>query len=277
MIELGQYNVMTVDRETDHGVYLIKDGNKEEAVLLPGKAKTEDLKIDDEVKVFVYTDSEDRIIATRETPKAVVGDFAALDVVDTNDYGAFLDWGLMKDLFVPFKHQPFPLQVGRKAVVHIIYDDVSDRIIASAKINPFLRDSFDQLNIGQSVEALIYNQNDKAFDCIIDQMYKATLFKEGLTTRYNVGDSAELFVAKIDQRLVVSERKVGFKAAQDETTAFLEGLKAAGGYLPFNAKTSSDVIQKELGMSKKLFKKIIGMLYKERKITIEENGIRVVE
>lgn len=277
MIELGQYNVMTVARETDHGVFLIKDGNIDEAVLLPGKTRTEDLNVDDEVRVFIYTDSEDRIIATRETPKAVVGEFASLLVVDTNEYGAFLDWGLMKDLFVPFKQQPWPLEVGHRVVVHVLYDEVSDRIIATAKLHSFFFPVEDALQIGDEVEAIIYDQTDTAYDCVASQRFKATIYKEAQTKQYKTGDVARLFVIKMGDRLVLSERKGGFEETMDEKYVFLERLEDAGGFLPYNSKTPSDIIQKELGLSKKLFKKIIGMLYKDRIITIEDNGIRIVE
>ncbi|MCP3967772.1 MAG: GntR family transcriptional regulator [Lentisphaerae bacterium] len=278
MIKIGYYNTLEVSRRVDFGVYLT-DG--EEEILLPRKYVPAHLEIGDEIEVFIYTDSSDRPIATTRKPLATVGDFALLQVKDVNRFGAFLEWGLEKDLFVPFKEQgDIRMSQGRKYVVRVCYDRVSDRLTGSIRYRRHA-----QLLAGPGmwpgleVEIMILEHSELGFTVLVNGEYLGKLYERDLFRKVRIGEKTTGWISKIrpDGRLDITLRKPGFEGVRDEKPQILEKLKAAGGYLPYNSKSSPEDIKREFAMSKKMFKQIIGNLYKEKIIKVTDDGIELTK
>ncbi len=276
MIETGKYNELDVYRVVDFGVYL-SDG--EDEILLPRKYVPEATEAGDTLRVFVYTDSEDRPIATTLKPKAVVGDIKLMTVVDTNAIGAFLDWGLEKDLLVPFREQKQLMQKGHSYVVKVLFDRVSKRVIASNRYASFTKHCVDQLKPGEEVDIIVCNQTDIGYVCIVNGEYLGMIYKNEIFTPVKTGDELKAYVNRIrtDHKIDVVLRKPGFSGVEAQKEVVIEKLKAAGGHLPYGSKTDPEIIKREFNMSKKVFKQNIGMLYKKRLITIDDDGITLVE
>jgi predicted RNA-binding protein (virulence factor B family) len=247
-------------------------------VLLPKKFIEPEFRIGDEIDVFIYKDSEDRLIATRYQPYAEVGQFAFLHVSAVNQVGAFLDWGLEKDLFVPFKEQKHKMQEGHPYVVYIYIDEASQRIVASGKINKFI--SNDRLTVeqGQEVDLLVYNKTDLGFTCIINGLHKGLIYHNDLFTDLAVGDQVKGYIKLIrDNNLIdLSLQNLGFKHVLSSTDKILEYLKANDGFMNLTDKSSPDIIERKFNMSKATFKKSIGVLYRQRKVTLHDDGVRLV-
>jgi len=276
MIERGKYNELDVYRVVDFGVYL-SDG--EDEVLMPRKYVPEATEAGDTLRVFVYTDSEDRPIATTLTPKAVVGDIKLMTVVDTNAMGAFLDWGLEKDLLVPFREQKELMKKGQSYVVKVLYDRVSGRVIASNRYGAFTKHCVDQLKSGEEVDIIVCNQTDIGYVCLVNEEYLGMIYKNEIFTPVKTGDKLKAYVNRIrtDHKIDIVIRKPGFSGVEAQKDIVLEKLKAAGGHLPYDSKTEPEIIKREFNMSKKVFKQNIGMLYKKRLITIDDDGITLVK
>lgn len=277
MIEIGNRYELTVTTRLEFGFYL--DAKNLGEILLPRKLAPKDLSEGDTVSVFLYLDSEDRPVATTQQPKACVGEFAYLSVVDSTDVGAFLDWGLDKDLLVPFAEQHRPMEVGRSYLVYIYLDRLDGRITASSKIDNFLDDNKPHnFKPKQPVKLIIANSTKLGFKAIVNHSYWGLLYKNEVHQRLSFGQSVDGFIKSVrpDGRIDLSLQ--GGKETRDKyTKTILNHLKYNKGYSPLNDKSDPELIADQLGMSKKAFKKTIGGLYKNRVIRIEKDGIYLIE
>ena len=274
MSQLGKMNILEISRFVSFGAYL-KDGNNE--ILLPRKYIPNHCKEGDKVQVFVHKDSEDRIIATTKQPKAMVGDFACLQVTDVTDIGAFLDWGLEKDLLVPFREQKLRMEKGRWYTVYLYLDNVTQRIVASSKVHKFLNQTDFPYKVGDKVQVMVIYRTDLGFMCIIEKNHTGILYENEVFIEINQGQHLEAYVKKVrpDGKIDLALQKQGYSKIDGLPEQILEKLKAQAGFMPLNAKSSPDEIYNIFGVSKKTFKMAVSSLYKQRLITIEENGIRL--
>ncbi|WP_025763521.1 CvfB family protein [Dyadobacter tibetensis] len=273
MLFIGKYNYLTIERVTSVGMFLSEVEGEE--VLLPNQYITEDMKIDDTIKVFVYLDSEHRPVATTETPKIIRNEFAFLEVNDVTEHGAFMDWGLIKDLFVPFREQSTPMQIGEKHVVFLYLDQKSSKLIASTKIDRFLDNERLTVAEGDEVEVLVWSKTDLGYNAIINQYHKGLIYENEVFGNLSVGDTVRGYVKKIreENKLDISLQKIGYEAVEPNAQKILDRVKSENGFLDLSDKSSPEEIYDRLGMSKKLFKKAIGGLYKQGIIRIAEDGI----
>lgn len=272
MVAIGDYNELEIAKEVDFGLYLDSDDGE---ILLPAKYVPDNARVGDRLKVFIYRDSEDRMIATTLQPKAKVGDFAALTVKDTNQYGAFLEWGLEKDLFVPFHNQRDKMQTGRSYVVYVYLDDSSDRIVATAKYEKYLQPEVTDLQEGDEVSLLIAGFSDLGVKVIINNKYSGILYKNEVFREVKIGEVTKAYVKKIreDQKIDVSLQRPGYGEVKDAAQIIREKLQTNGGKLALSDSSDPETIYQELGMSKKTFKKAVGTLYRQGHIRLSEEGI----
>jgi len=275
-MRIGEYQTLTIARQTQNGLYL---ADTDDEVLLPSGQCPRDFAIGDPLSVFVYTDSEDRPIATVKRPFVVVGEFAAMQVVGVTEAGAFLDWGLDKDLFCPIREQAVPMREDNLYVVRVYLDPVSQRVACSSKLGKYLRVSGEALSQGQKVKAMISAFRPDAIEVILEGEIKGALFPDEWHERLSLGEIREAYVKSVreDGRVAVSLRPQGYQAVLAESDRILGALKAAGGFLPVTDKSSPEEIQRRFGLSKGAFKKLIGTLYREGRIDIESHGIRILE
>lgn len=278
MLQLGKRNDMVVARKVDFGVYL--DGGDIGDVLLPKRYVPEGCDVGDTVNVFLYLDNDERLVATTKKSLVEVNHFAFLEVKWINEHGAFLDWGLMKDLFCPFREQKMKMQVGKKYVVYAYIDAVTYRIVASAKVEKFLSDEEPPYSNGDEVEILVQQKTDLGFKAIIDDKFGGMIFDNDVFKEIRTGDRMKAYIkqirpdGKIDLSLQPSGREnvVGFAGRLLRTL-----IESENGFLPYHDKTSPDEIYAAFGVSKKTFKKAVGDLYKHFFITIESNGIALTD
>lgn len=279
-ILLGQKNLLKAAWKVDFGMYL--EGDEEGKILLPNRYVPEGLEVGDEVEVFVYLDNEERRVATTLEPKAMVGDFAYLEVAWVNEFGAFLDWGLMKDLFCPFREQKKRMEEGRSYIVHVHLDEESYRIMASAKVDKWLEnDKLKEeklLSVGDKVSALIWQKTDLGFKAIIDNKYGALLYDSQVFKDIHTGDMVDAYVTKIrpDGKIDVALQPSGRQHTEDFAEQLLRYLQYRGGRCRLGDKSSAEDIKEQFGVSKKTYKRAIGDLYKRRLITINDDGIELV-
>lgn len=280
MLIIGEYNDLPIVRDSPHGFYLQAQTREgEQDILLPKKYVTPEMAVDKNVSVFVYTDSEDRLVATTEVPKVRVNQFAALFVVGTAPFGAFLDWNLEKDLFLPKKEQLYPVQDGDTVVVRVVLDQQTQRLMAVSKLQPFFRRDTSDLEEQQAITALVYDTTDLGYKVIIGRQYDALLFYSDSPSELVIGDALTVYIKKIreDGKIDVTAYPSGRDATEQAKMTLIRKLKDAGGTLPLHDKSDPDEIQNRLGMSKKVFKKAVGGLYRDRKIELEGNqGIRLI-
>ncbi|MGP8215823.1 MAG: S1 RNA-binding domain-containing protein [Bacteroidia bacterium] len=276
MAEIGRWNKLEVVKQLDFGVYL--DGKEHGEILMPIRYVPENCKIGDMAEVFVYLDSEDRIIATTEKPYAQVGDFALLEVVSVNNIGAFLDWGLMKDLFVPFREQRQKMEVGNSYVVHIYVDDISGRIVGSAKVEDFLDKTPHEFVEGQEVDLVLYSHTDIGYKAIINNTHTGVVYNSDVFRKLERGEKTKGYIKRIreDKKIDLIIDKPGYSKVDDVSKKILDKLKEENGFIALVDKSPAEEIYDMFGISKKTFKKAIGGLYKARLITIEDNGIKLV-
>lgn len=273
MIHIGEQNTLTILRETDNGFYLID--KEENEVLLPNAYIKEGWAIGDEVEVFVFTDSEDRLTATTVVPKIKLDDFALLKVNEVNNIGAFLDWGLPKDLFVPFKEQKTKMREDKHYVVTMYLDYESERLVASSKIDSFLEFEDIHLTEGQEVEIIIYERTPLGFNCIINKLYKGLIYENEVFRNLNIGEHTIGYIKTVreDNKIDVSLQKVGYVAQDENQEKILNILRGDAGYIGLTDKSKPEEIYEELKMSKKAFKKAIGGLYKQKFVWLKKDGI----
>ena len=278
-ILLGQKNLLKAAWKVDFGMYL--EGDEEGKILLPTRYVPEDLEVGDEIEVFVYLDNEERRVATTLDPKAMVGDFAYLEVAWVNEFGAFLDWGLMKDLFCPFREQKKRMETGRSYIVHVHLDEESYRIMASAKVEKWLENDKltpDTLSVGDKVSALIWQKTDLGFKAIIENKYGALLYDSQVFKDIHTGDRVDAYITKIrpDGKIDIALQPSGRQHTEDFAEQLLHYLQYRGGRCRLGDKSSAEEIKEQFGVSKKTYKRAIGDLYKRRLITISEDGIELV-
>ena len=273
MINIGEFNTLSIARQTDNGFYLVDD--EENEVLLPNNYIEKGWGVGDEVSVFVFNDSEDRLTATNITPKIKLDDFALLQCNAINSVGAFMDWGLPKDLFVPFKEQKTKFRESKHYVVAMYLDYESERLVASNKIDSFLE--FDEINltINQEVGIMIYERTPLGYNCIINRLYKGLIYENEVFRDLNIGEQTVGYIKTVreDNKIDVSLQKVGFKAQDANQEKILNILKGDAGYIGLTDKSKPEEIYEELKMSKKAFKKAIGGLYKQKVIWLKKDGI----
>jgi uncharacterized protein len=273
MLEIGKYNRLEVKKLSAIGAYLVSEMGD---ILMPTKYVPEGLHPGEHIKVFIYLDSEDRLIATNLTPKAQVGEFALMEVKDVSNVGAFLDWGLEKDLLVPFSEQPRPMQQGEKYLVRV-YLDRSDRIAASAKLGKYLETRNIKVKVGEEVQLTFFEFGDLGAKVIINGRYSGLLFKSEQFGSYEIGSTVKGYVAKVreDGKIDVTLRKGGTQDMVGGKELFLKVLRDSGGFLPVGDKTDPQRISQLFRMSKKSFKMVIGNLYKAGVIEITREGVRL--
>lgn len=275
-INVGQFNLMRVDRKVDFGFYM-DDGA--EGVLLPKRFVPSGLQVGDTISVFVYHDSDNRLIATTQEPFAVVGDIAALKVVAVTKQGAFMDWGLMKDLFVPVSQQLSSMRLGGKYLVKLYLDKQTGRVAATEKIDNQISNDILTVKEGEKVKLQVYRETDIGYVVIVNQVHQGLVYKNEVFTHLHIGQIIdEGFVKKIreDNKLDIGIGKQGVEKLDDDQLKLIQLLKLHKGFLPYHDKSSPEDIYAFFGISKKAFKMNVGMLYKAKKITIEEGGIRLI-
>lgn len=274
-IELGKFNRLKVVKSVDFGLYL--DGGEEGEILLPSRYVPEGSRIGDELDVFLYLDNEERLVATTLTPLVQVGEFACLEVAWVNQYGAFLNWGLMKDLFVPFREQKMKMQVGKKYVVHAHLDDESYRIVASAKVDRYLSKEKAPYEPGQEVDALIWQKTDLGFKAIINNEYSGLIYESEVFQSLHTGMRLKAYVKQVreDGKIDLMMQKPGMGKVEDFSKILLDYIREQGGFTPLNDKSPADEIYALFGVSKKTFKKAVGDLYKKRLIVLAQDGMRL--
>lgn len=276
MVKVGEYNTLKVLRKVDFGIYL-DDGN--EGILLPRRFVPPGVNEGDELKVFVYHDGEDRIIATTQEPKGVLGDIVKMRTVSVTPQGAFLDWGLMKDIFVPKSKQQTTMIPNGEYLVKIYLDEQTGRVAATEKLEPFL--SNDQLTVKELevVDLTVYRRTDIGYVVIINNQHTGVLHFNEIYRNITAGDKFTGFIKKIysDNKIDVSAGKPGYNRVEDEGEKILRLLKENNGYLPYYDKSDPEEIYSFFGMSKKTFKMTIGNLYKQRIISFEKTGIKLIE
>ena len=277
MIEIGKYNVLIALRLTPPGMFL-GDKEGEEEVLLPNKYIPEDLEVDQEIKVFIYKDSEDRIIATTLVPRIHLNEVACLEVKDVNDHGAFLDWGLEKDLMVPYREQLRKMKTGEKHLVYLYVDEDTNRLAATSKIDRFLEADLLTVRIGDEVNLLVGDSSELGVSVIINGVHKGLIYHSEIFKKITTGDKIKGYIKDIrdDNKIDVSLQIQGFRNIEPTAAFILEKLKANKGFLKLNDSSDPSDIMHKLQMSKKTFKKAIGVLFKQRLISIEEDGIHLL-
>ncbi len=284
MAEIGKWNNLEVlkealmsrsDGQHDFGVYL--DGGEQGEILLPKRYVPKACKVGDKIDVFIYLDSEDRIIATTEKPFAQVGDFVLLEVVSVSGVGAFLYWGLMKDLFVPFREQKQKMEVGNEYVVYIYVDEMTGRIMGSAKVENFLDKTPAEFTEGQEVDLIIYTQTDIGYKAIINNTHTGVIFDTDVFRTLHRGEHTKGYIKKIreDLKIDLLLDKPGYEKVDEISKKILDKLKEQNGFIALSDKSPAEDIYDMFGISKKNYKKAIGALYKARLVTLEENGIRL--
>ena len=276
-IKLGKFNQLEVVKKVDFGIYL--DGGEEGEVLLPTRYVPEDCAVGDILNVFLYLDMEERLIATTLVPYVQVGEFAYLEVAWVNQYGAFLNWGLMKDLFVPFREQKMKMQVGRKYMIHAHLDDESYRIVASAKVERYLSKEKPEYAAGDEVDILVWQKTDLGFKAIIDNKYSGLLYENEIFTPLSAGMQLKAYVKQVreDGKVDLMLQKPGFAKVGDFSKTLLDYLREQGGRIALTDKSPAEEIYEVFGVSKKTFKKGVGDLYKKRLISLQDDAILSVK
>ncbi len=276
MAQIGKLNHLEVLKEVDFGIYL--DGGELGEILMPKRYVPEGTMPGDYLDAFIYLDSEDRLIATTEKPLAMVEEFALLEVVSVSSVGAFLNWGLPKDLFVPFREQRKPMEAGQKYLVYVYLDTDTKRIAASSKIESYLDNIPVDYDENEDVDLIIVNETDLGYSAIIDNSHLGVLYKNEVFQPLNPGDRLSGYIKKIRQDGKIDLRldKIGYEKIGGYADEILEKMRQKNGFLPLTDKSSPEDIYKTLKISKKNFKAAIGALYKKRLINLEENGIRLL-
>ena len=274
-LSLGKMNTLKVLRKVDFGLYL--EGGPTGDILLPTRYVPKGTKIGDELEVFLYLDQEERPIATTQRPKAMVGDFACLTVAWTNEHGAFLDWGLMKDVFCPFREQKMRMEKGRSYVVYIHIDEESYRIVATAKVERWLSKDMPHYKPNEEVEILVWQKTDLGFKVIVDNKFQGLVYSSQVFRELHTGDRLKAYVSTVrpDGKLDISIQKTGYEQSLDFAERLHEYLFRHDGYCPFTDKSPAEDIYAEFQVSKKVFKKAVGDLYKRRMITLAPDGIEL--
>jgi predicted RNA-binding protein (virulence factor B family) len=278
MLNIGRWNTLMAVEQADHGLML--DGGEHGQILAPSRYLPEDAEPGEEFRVFVYLDSEDRLIATTETPIAQVGEFAFLEVIGLNPkVGAFLDWGLAKDLLLPFGEQLGRVQIGQRVVVAVLVDERSQRIIASMRTHRHLDRSAPLYDDGQAVQLLVAEKTPLGYKAIIDHQHMGLLYHSDLAVPLEIGQRVDGYVRQVrpDGKIDLSLEKAGYTRVGTLADDILEALRVGDGFLDIGDKSSPQKIRRVFGVSKKAFKQALGALYKQRQIRFDGQGIRLLD
>ena len=276
-LELGKINTLLIDRLTTPGAYLMAlDGND---VLLPGQYLTPEMKEGTLVDVFLYTDSEDRLVATTLKPKAMLDEFALFEVIDIAPFGAFMDWGLSKDLLVPNMFQKTPFKVGEKRFLRVIYDERTHRLVGSEKLGDFFERKVKGIKIADEVNILIISKTPLGYKCIVEDKYEGLIYHNEIFENINLGDKKKAFVKTIrkDGNIDLTLRKPGSKKSGGSADKVFEMLKENNGIMPYNYKSDAELIKDVFGLSKKDFKRSLTTLVDANKIEVKDTGIYIKE
>jgi len=276
MLKLGTYNTLEIVRERDQGIYLSDDDGNE--VLLPNKYVPNEFMIRDEIKVFLYLDHEERIVATTLEPYASVNSFAYLKCTTVSDIGAFMDWGLEKELFVPFREQASKMRIGSWYLVYVYLDEETNRLVGSSKTNAFLDNSLVLLSAYDEVDLMASHPSPYGWNMIVNQKHLGLVYEDEIFQKVTPGDQLKGFVKKVrpDGKIDLTLQRHGYRAIEPNAQQILDELKSSGGFIDLNDKSDPNDIKDVFQLSKKSFKKAIGSLYKAKKIVIEKDGIRLI-
>jgi predicted RNA-binding protein (virulence factor B family) len=276
MLEIGKYHTLTILRKTPPGLFLGDDDGNE--VLLPNKYIPETYEIADELYVFVYLDFDERPVATNIVPKILLNGFAYLEVKDVSDVGAFLDWGLEKDLFLPFREQISHVSIGGYCLVHLYKDKGSERLVATEKVKKFLNNADLNLREGDKVSIIVIDKSDLGMNVIVNQKYAGLIYHNELFQELYPGQTMDAYVRKIreNNKLDISLQAFGYTHIGSDADRILNALKVQNGFLGLHDRSQPEEIYEALGMSKKTFKKAVGLLFKDRKVALEASGIRLL-
>ena len=276
MIKLGEINTLEILRETDHGAYLIDDEDNQ--VLLPNRYVPESFKIWEKLDVFVYLDNEQRPVATTDMPYIKRGEFALLRCNQITDFGAFLDWGLVKELFCPFSEQAFKMKAGGWYLVHCYLDEKTERLVASSKTNRFLDNKELTVIEFDEVDLIVSHPSDIGMNVIVNKKHMGLIYKDSIFKDLSIGDKLKGIVKKIrpGNKLDIALGQVGYRNIEPNADQIMKALQDNDGFLSLTDKSSPEAIKNELQMSKKNFKKAVGTLYKQRHIEIKTDGIYLV-
>ena len=276
MVEIGKYNTLKIVKDLDFGVYL--DGGDDLEILLPARYVPRNVKPGDEVEVFIYHDNEGRIIATTAKPLAVVGEFQWMECKSVNDMGAFLEWGLMKDLLVPFREQKMPMREGKWYLVYVHLDHVTKRIVASARVDKFLDNVPPVYEFNQEVDLLVADETEIGYKVIINNLHWGLIYHNEIYRRLERGEHLKGYIKEVreDEKIDVSLTRLGYEKVEGIAGIILDALKVQNGFLPVHDKSPAEEIYSLFGCSKKSFKQAIGALYKKKLISIEPTGIRLI-
>jgi len=276
-IELGVLNTLKINRITEPGIYL--EALDEEVVLLPNAYVKKDMQVDDELEVFVYTDSEDRLVSTTQKPYGMKNEFMFTRVVDVVDFGAFVDWGLPKDLFVPRNRQKNPFRDGQTRIVRIVEDEESGRLIGVEKITSYLSTDTKELQQNQIVDLLVFAKTPMGYKTIIDDTYEGMIYNNEIFTGIDIGDKIKGYVKTIrdDGKVDISLQPIGRTFTDDvNTTKIVDILKQNHNNLPYNYKTDSEIVKEMFNMSKKAYKRALTKLLEDNIIKLDEEGMELI-
>lgn len=273
MLAIGEYHKLTIDRDTDPGLFLRDDEGNE--ILLPNKYKPESFELEDEIEVFVYLDHQERPVATTLKPFVKLDEFAYLKCVEVSDIGAFLDWGLEKHLFVPFKEQVSKMRKGDRYLIFCYLDELTGRLVASSKVNNFLVNTDLTVEPFEEVDLIVSNPTELGWNVIINEIHQGLVYKDDVFQKLHTGDRLKGYIKKTrpDGKIDVALQRPGYRSIEPNAQEILTHLELKGGFLPLTDKSSPEEIEKLLQMSKKSFKKALGTLYKQRRVEIKDNGI----
>lgn len=276
MIQIGDYNTLEIIRETDQGLYIADEEGNE--ILLPNRYVPNDFKIWDKLEVFVYLDNEERPVAVTDKPYIKINEFAMLRCNQVTQHGAFLDWGLLKELFCPFKEQAFKMKAGGWYLVYCYLDEETGRLVASSKTNRFLDNKNLTVSPFEEVDLIVSHPSELGMNVIVNKKHTGLIFKEDIFKDISVGDRLKGYVKKIrpGNKLDIVLGKIGYRSIEPNAETIMQELEDNSGYLNLTDKTDPEIIKEVLQMSKKNFKKAVGTLYKQRLIEIKNDGIYLV-
>lgn len=277
-MEIGKYHTLKVLRETSVGYFLGNEAGED--VLLPNKFVPNYIKIDDNITVFIYLDSDERITATTQTPEIVLDSFAFLEVGSVNKVGAFLNWGVDKQLFVPFQEQKSKMQEGEYHLVYMYLDEKTKRLTASSKWDKFIKnDAKETLKEQQEVSVLVLGESPLGYNCIVNNSYKGLAYFNENFKEVSTGTQTKAYIKQVreDGKIDLLFELPGAASLEKHADTILKILRKNGGFLPYHDKSDAEEVRQNLQMSKKAYKKAIGNLYKNKLITIEKNGVKLID
>jgi uncharacterized protein len=276
MFDIGNYNWLVADEYTSHGLFLVNESNPEKRILLPGtELSQKEMNIGDKILLFVYLDSENRPVATLKNPKLTLHHFAKLRIVSINQFGAFADWGMPKDLFIPYSELDRNLKEGDYSVVFLFFGAATNRLVGSTLIDAILSNEGNTLKEHQEVEIMVWKKTDLGFKVIIDNKHQGLIFHSEIFTDIDIGEQRKAFIKTIreDGKIDVSLQKTGVEKIKDDATLLYEALKRNNGVLLLHDKSEPEEIYKAVKMSKKAYKRAAGALFKSGKVILEKDRI----